>query len=132
MARRLKPECLNFRGLDSLLRSTPHFIKILRAITPINPDMPIDVSMTLHVFRVSLILRLKYSLKSQNPPSFTCPNIRLPAPIANTINSGLTDPPVTNGRTMPAVVIPATVAEPTQNRRTVAISHPRNRGERED
>ena len=52
--------------------------------------------------------------------------------MASTISSGLTDPPVTNGRTIPAVVIPATVAEPTQNRKIVAISQPRNNGDRED
>ena len=116
------------RSSSTLLRlHQDHFTIRLRAKTPISPLIPIEVSITLHVFNVSLILRLKYSLKSQNPPSFTCPNIRLPEPIASTISSGFTAPPVTSGRTMPAVVMPATVAEPTQKRRIVAISHPRNK-----
>src|SRR5512138_2352837 len=88
--------------------------------------------MTVHVLIVSLMLRLKYSLTSQNPPSFTWASIRLPDPIARTISSGLTPELETRGSTMPAVVMPATVAEPTQTLRIVAISQPRNSGDRLD
>ena len=52
--------------------------------------IPIEVSITVHEDRVSLTFKLKYSLKSQNPLSFTWESIRLPEPIDKTINSGLT------------------------------------------
>ena len=87
------------------------------------------VSMTVQVRRVSFTDRLKYSLKSQNPPSFTCESIKLPDPMASTINSGFTAVPDTNGKTIPAAVRPATVAEPIHTLSMVAISQPNTSGE---
>lgn len=90
---------------------------------------PTIVSMTVQVDRVSLTDKLKYSLKSQKPPSFTWESIKLPDPMAKTINSGLTPVPETRGRTIPAAVNPATVADPIQTLNRVAISHPRIKGD---
>ena len=92
------------------------------------PMTPTRVSITVHVDRVSLTERLKYSLKSQNPPSFTWDSIKLPDPMARTMSSGCTLVPETRGRTMPAAVRPATVAEPMLTRSMVAISHPNTKG----
>ncbi len=47
-----------------------------------SPTIETIVSITLQVLSVSLTLKLKYSLNSQNPESFTCENMRLPAPVA--------------------------------------------------
>src|SRR5512133_128204 len=98
-------------------------------ITPASPQSPIDVSITVHVRQVSFILRLKYSLTSQKPPSFTCASMMLPEPMARTISSGHTSAVLTRGNTIPAVVIPATVAEPRHTLRMVAMSQPRIRGD---
>ena len=72
---------------------------------------------------------MKYSLNIQNPASFTCDNIRLPEPIASTINSGLTSELEISGRTIPAAVKPATVADPTQTLITVAINQAKIKGD---
>ncbi len=44
-------------------------------------------------------------------------------------NTGVTYAPVAKGSTIPAAVSPATVAEPTQTRITVAMSHANIKGE---
>ena len=80
------------------------------------------VSIIDHERMVSLILKLKYSLKSQKPVSFTCENSRLPAPTDRTIKLGLTLYPPINGARIPAVVKPATVAEPKHTRIMAAIN----------
>ena len=97
--------------------------------TPASPIKLIIVSMTVQVERVSFTERLKYSLTIQNAPSLTCESIRLPDPIARTNNSLLTVPFNVKGRRIPAVVKPATVAEPTHIRKIAAIIHPNNRGD---
>ena len=80
---------------------------------------------------VSFTLRPKYSLKSQNPASLTWENIRLPAPIANTMRLGSASPPVTIGSSTPAAVNAATVAEPTQPLITAVINQANSKGEME-
>ncbi|SAI17620.1 Uncharacterised protein [Enterobacter hormaechei] len=72
---------------------------------------------------VSPMVRLKYSLNSQKPGSFTWEKITLPEPTAITISSGLTPVVAISGATMPPAVIAATVAEPSAIRRTAAIDH---------
>ena len=72
--------------------------------------------------------RLKYSLKSQKPESFTWEKKRLPAPTDNTIKFGSVPVAKTNGAIIPAEVNPATVAEPTATRIAAAISQPSNNG----
>src|SRR6185312_12785336 len=85
--------------------------------TPANPITDIMVSINDHERIVSLIDKLKYSLNNQNPPSFTCENARLPAPIASTIKLGLmVGSCKTMAETIPAAVKPATVAEPRLTR----------------
>src|SRR4051812_2372921 len=91
--------------------------------TMIKPTIDTIVSITLQVLRVSLIVKLKYSLNNQNPESFTCENIKLPAPVANTIRLGLIEDPTISGATIPAAVRPATVAEPRHTRIKAAINH---------
>jgi len=81
------------------------------------------VSIAVQVCKVSATDRLKYSLNSQNAPSLMCDSIRLPAPIANTMRFGSADPLATSGATKPAVVRPATVADPTHTRTSAAIAH---------
>ena len=73
--------------------------------------------------------RLKNSLNIQKPVSLTWENIRLPAPTANTINSG--DVPVMDnrGNTIPAAVSPATVAEPRVTLNKAATAQPAIKGE---
>lgn len=85
------------------------YINTFKISTPINPITPTVVSIIVQVERVSLTDRLKYSLNNQNPLSFTCESIKLPEPIASTINSGLTPVLATRGNTIPAAVSPATV-----------------------
>ena len=73
--------------------------------------MEIIDSMIVQDNRVCLSERLKNSLNIQKPESFMCDPKTLPAPTASTMSSGLTVP-VISGDTMPAAVIPATVADP--------------------
>lgn len=73
--------------------------------------MEIIDSMIVQDKRVCLSERLKNSLNIQKPESLMCEPKTLPAPTASTMSSGLTAPTI-NGDTMPAAVIPATVAEP--------------------
>ena len=108
------------------------YIKTFNIISPISPVIPTIVSITVHVERVSLTVKLKYSLNNQKPASFTWESIKLPEPIANTINSGLTSELEINGKTIPAAVKPATVAEPTQTLITVAINHANINGDTKD
>ncbi len=78
---------------------------------------------------VSFIDKLKYSLKSQNPPSLTCEKARLPAPIDKTIKLGLIEGSrKTIDDNIPAAVKPATVAEPKLIRMMAAMSHPKTSG----
>ena len=79
---------------------------------------------------VSPMVRLKYSLNSQNPGSLTCEKITLPDPTAITINSGLTPVVAISGAAIPPAVIAATVAEPSAIRSTAAIDQAINSGER--
>ena len=83
----------------------------LIARTKNNPTTEIIVSSNVQVAKVSLIDKLKYSLNIQNPASLTCEAIKLPAPVARTINAGLAEPATIIGVTRPAVVNAATVAE---------------------
>src|SRR5690606_6059373 len=79
-------------------------------------------------FRVSFMLMLKYSFTNQNPPSLKWEKIRLPEPIDRTIKLGSTTPEATMGAVIPAVVKPATVADPTQILIIAAIIQPKNKG----
>src|SRR5687768_16503432 len=90
------------------------------------------VSINDHERSVSFIPRLKYSLNNQNPASFTCENIKLPAPMDNTIRLGSVLVYFITGAMMPAVVRPATVADPTHTLMMAAMSHPNTSGCRED
>ena len=101
-----------------------HYINELNTKTPKIPTTETILSMIDQERKVSLILRLKYSLNSQKPGSFTCENIKLPEPIASTISSGLAPVCITKGAIIPAVVSPATVAEPTHIRMIAATNHP--------
>lgn len=97
---------------------------------PIKPMTDTTVSIKLHDLMVSLIDRLKYSLKSQNPESFTCENNKLPEPTARTIKLGSTPKTGIMGAIIPAVVSPATVAEPIAMRMTPATNQPKIKGGR--
>lgn len=52
-----------------------------------------------------------------------CEPKTLPAPTANTINSGEAPPSNRSGETMPAAVRPATVAEPKDIRNKAVMTH---------
>lgn len=65
----------------------------------------------------------------QKPASFTWQAITLPAPVASTINPGLTVFAAINGATIPAVVSAATFAAPEHSRRIAAIIHATSRGD---
>ena len=88
---------------------------------PAKPQIEIMVSIILHERIVCRMERLKYSLKSQNPPSLTCEKIRLPDPVASTRSTGLIEVIAYTGANIPAVVNAATVAEPTAIRINAAI-----------
>ena len=77
---------------------------------------------------VSFIDRLKYSLKSQNPESLTWENKRLPEPTASTIKLGSTPKTGIIGAIIPAVVKPATVADPMAILIIPATNQPKIRG----
>ncbi len=87
-------------------------MNIFNSNTPINPKIEINVSITVHDRKVCFNDNLKNSLYIQKPESLIWEPKTLPAPTANTINSGDTAPLKTNGDTTPAAVIPATVADP--------------------
>ena len=91
--------------------------------------MPTKVSITVQVDRVSFTERLKYSLNIQKPVSLTWESIKLPEPMARTINSGLVPVPDAKGSTIPAAVKPATVADPTLTRMAVAMTHANTKGD---
>lgn len=55
-----------------------------------NPDMEVIVDKTVHVENVSFMLSPKYSLIIQNPASFTCEQMELPAPVARVTKAKLT------------------------------------------
>ncbi len=76
-----------------------------------------------HDLMVSPMVRLKYSLNSQKPGSFTWEKMTEPEPTAITISSGLTPVVAISGATIPPAVIAATVAEPSAIRSTAAIDH---------
>ena len=86
-------------------------MKISNIKTPMSPTKEIIDSMMVHDNKVCWSERLKNSLNIQKPESLMCDPKTLPAPTASTISSGLT-PPMIKGDTIPAAVIPATVAEP--------------------
>ena len=96
--------------------------------TPIRPMTPTIDSINAHDLKVSFSVSVKYSLNIQKPASFTWENIKLPAPTASTIKFGLVCVATIKGKIIPAVVRPATVAEPTANLITAVISQPRNKG----
>src|SRR6185312_3119288 len=73
---------------DFIFKISSYPTKLLKMCTPINPVIETIVSIIVQVRKVCRMLKLKYSLNNQKPPSFTCENIRLPAPIESTINSG--------------------------------------------
>lgn len=105
-----------------------YLISKSKSKTPKRPTTATIVSMIVQDRKVSLRLRLKYSLKSQNPESFTWDNTKLPAPIERAIRFGSTEVVLNKGRTIPAAVRPATVAEPTATRITAAINQPNING----
>src|SRR5580693_1842642 len=88
-----------------------------------SPTTETIVSITLQVLRVSLTLKLKYSLNNQNAESFTWEKRRLPAPVDSTIRLGLIWDPTIIGAIIPAAVSPATVADPRQTRINAAMIH---------
>ena len=99
--------------------------------TPARPRIDTIVSRTVHVATVCGTLMLKYSLTSQNPPSFTWLAMSDPAPIATTRRSLLTPGiEATIGVMMLAAVTQATVADPTDTRSRAAITQPSTIGER--
>ena len=99
-----------------------------RAKTPKSPIIDTIISISDHERNVSLMLKLKYSLNIQKPESFTCENIRLPAPKAITIKFGLTADCSTIGIITVAAVSAAIVADPIHILMIAAINQPRIRG----
>ncbi len=63
--------------------------------------------------------------------SLKCENIRLPEPVANTINSGEIPDWMATGSMIGAAVMVATVAEPIANRNTAATEKARISGLKE-
>ena len=96
--------------------------------TPMSPSIEIKVSITVQDKNVCFKLSLKNSLYIQKPESLMCDPNTLPAPTANTINSGDTLPAKTSGATMPAAVNPATVAEPKVTLNKAVITHAKSKG----
>jgi len=86
------------------------------AYTINNPTTDTIVSMIVQVAKVWRIVRLKYSLNNQNPPSLTCENVMLPAPMARTSSSGRMAECCNKGSNIPTVVNAATVEDPVQMR----------------
>ena len=85
----------------------------------IKPVTEIIVSSTVQIWKVCLTDKSKNSLKIQNPASLTWEAINDPAPMANATNTGNNVFPGLAAKipvTIPAAVIPATVAEPTVRR----------------
>src|SRR6185295_9047572 len=79
------------------------------------PKATIDmtVSSTVQVRSASGTDKFRYSLTSQNPPSFTCESRSEPEPIAKTSNSRFVPGWASAiGFNNPAAVVMATVAEP--------------------
>ena len=101
-------------------------------MTPPSPETETTVSRTVHVASVSLTVKSKYSLIIQKPASLTCEAIKLPEPIAITINAGSTPVPAINPLTRPAAVNAATVAEPRETLSSAAINLPKKSGYNED
>ena len=93
-----------------------------------SPSMEIKVSITVQDKKVCFKLSLKNSLYIQKPESLMCEPKTLPAPTANTINSGDTLPAKTSGATMPAAVNPATVAEPKVTLNKAVITQAKSNG----
>lgn len=91
-------------------------------MTQIIPTTEIKLSNTVQVNKVSLTVKSKYSLNIQKPASFTCEAANDPAPIAKTIKAGFTPAEVISGKTNPAAVNDATVAEPNATLKTTVIS----------
>ena len=90
-----------------------------------NPDTETIVESTVHVANVSFMLNPKYSLIIQNPASFTCEQIALPAPVASVTKAKFTSYCASIGITNPAVEIAATVADPKEIRKIAATNHAR-------
>ncbi len=80
--------------------------------TPMRPKTEMSVSINVHEAKVCFKVKLKNSLNIQNPESLICEPNTEPVPTAKTIISGRIAPATTKGETMPAAVIPATVADP--------------------
>ena len=78
--------------------------------------------------KVSFIEILKYSLNIQKPVSLTWEQKMLPDPIAKTIRLASTWTDEMIGASIPAVVNPATVADPKKILIIAAINHPNNNG----
>ena len=74
--------------VNFIFKISSYQTKLLKMSTPIRPVTETIVSIIVQVRKVCRMVKLKYSLNNQKPPSFTCENIRLPAPIDSTINSG--------------------------------------------
>ena len=102
------------------------------ANTPIKPITEIMVSRAHQVRTVSLTVRPKNSLNSQNPGSLGGLKIKLPAPVASTISSGLTLVTAITGAAIPAAVRAATVALPQAIRITAATSQVNTSGDKSE
>src|SRR5215203_1029781 len=93
-----------------------------------SPITEITVSITVHDKKVCFNESLKNSLNIQNPESLIWEPNTLPAPTANTINSGEAAPVATSGDTTPAAVMPATVAEPIDTLNNAVTIHAKING----
>src|SRR5215472_7270975 len=87
------------------------------------------LSMMVQVAKVCRMVRLKYSLNNQKPPSLICEKVMLPAPTASTISSGGVPECWKRGSSIPTAVSAATVEEPVQMRMSAATHHPAINGE---
>lgn len=85
-------------------------------MTPIKPTLETMASIIDHDRNVSFTDIPKYSLNIQKPESFTCENMRLPAPMERTIRLGLILVACNSGNSTLAAVRAATVADPIQPR----------------
>lgn len=104
----------------------------LKIIIKTRPLTDMIVSRSVHVSTVSLMDNPKYSLNIQNPASFTCDAMTLPAPVARTTNAKFTSDASSNGITIPVVEIAATVADPNAILSTAATSQANRIGEKSE
>ena len=92
------------------------------------PTTPTVDSISVHDWKVCLMLSPKYSLNIQNPESLKCDHITLPAPVAKTMSSGEVPACWAKGSIIGAVVSVDTVAEPVASLKIEAIRKAINSG----